>query len=254
MRNRKRIWCLLALVLVFVCSFGCGEGLRYEGEGFDTPEAAVACYMLGLKNLDFEQMLSAFAWETQAEHYSVETQLSWVKSYNPGAYPRMPAVNEFVKTANLEGIRIKEIRTIYNGLEKYIMGEDYPDGLAVPLTEEGAVEEFVASFDNGRLEKLAGMAEIQFFSPDMVTGGKFSLEMNKETFRKMTAAYGADEVVNVVAAAALEQGLVICMPTVARYGEKWYMVSLSSMMANILGIPTNSLALNYVEDLSELGL
>ncbi len=254
MRNRKRICCLLAVVLVFVCSFGFGEGLRYEGEGFDTPEAAVACYMEGLKNLDFEQMLSAYAWETQAEHYSVEALLSRLRVYSPATYPRMPVVNGFLKTANLEVLRATEVRTIYNGLETYIMGEDYPDGRMIPLMEEGTVDTFIQTFDNGRLEKLAGMAEIQFFNPDMVTGGKFSLEKIQEDFRKMMAHYGADEVVNVVAAAALEEGLVICMPTVARYGEKWYMVSLSSMTSSLLGIPMNNLALIYVNDLSELGL
>ena len=45
------------------------EGFRYEGEGFDTPEDAALYYLAGLKNQDFEQMLAAFAWETQADHF-----------------------------------------------------------------------------------------------------------------------------------------------------------------------------------------
>ena len=43
--------------------------IKYEGKGFGTPEEALTCYMEGLKNLDFEQMLIAFAWETQMAHY-----------------------------------------------------------------------------------------------------------------------------------------------------------------------------------------
>ena len=54
---------------------------KLEGPGFDTPEEALACYMEGLKNLDFEQMLSAFAWETQAEHYSIDMFFNRVKPH-----------------------------------------------------------------------------------------------------------------------------------------------------------------------------
>ena len=73
---KKRILCLFVLVLA--CVFAApasGEGIRYEGLGFDTPEEALTCYVEGIKELDFEKILSAFAWETQASHYSVKKQI-----------------------------------------------------------------------------------------------------------------------------------------------------------------------------------
>ena len=254
MKHLKAICWLLALAMVLGCSCAWGEEFRYEGDGFDTPEAAVSCYMEGLKNLDFEQMLSAYAWETQAEHYSVEANMSRMQAYSPAEYPRMPAVNDFLKTANLEALRYSEVRMIYNALEMYIMGENYTNGQTVALKEEGALEEFLKNFDNDRLEKLAGMSEVRFLSVDEVTGGRMEYERNQEYFKERTAQYGADETVNVVATADIDGGTVVCMPTVARYGEKWYMVSVSSMTALMLGTPMNNLALLLVEDMAEFGV
>ena len=46
------------------------ERMSYEGNGFDTPEAAVLFFLNGMKNLDFEQMLDAYAWETRVSRFS----------------------------------------------------------------------------------------------------------------------------------------------------------------------------------------
>lgn len=220
---------------------------RYEGEGFDTPEEAVTCYLNGLKNLDFEQMLGAYAWETQAAHYSVELYLERLKSYSPTYSVRIPPINDFLISANLHALRAQETRLIYNSLETFLLGEDAPQGMVIPLNEDGAVAEFLEKFDNGRLEKLSGLANIAFHSPDEVTEGRFSMERNQENFMKQTAVYGADEVVNLVATADLADGTLVCMPTVARYGGRWYMVSVSSMVSMMLGIDMNNQAFMFAE-------
>ena len=129
----------LTILLAAFCAFAeepaANPAIRYEGAGFDTPEDAVACYMNGLKNLDFEQMLSAYAWETLASHYSVEKFLQRIKAYIPTSYVRMPAANDFMVSATLHSLRAGEVRMIYNALEAYILGEDYPDGKTIPLQE-----------------------------------------------------------------------------------------------------------------------
>ena len=114
----------LTILLAAFCAFAeepaANTAIRYEGAGFDTPEDAVACYMNGLKNLDFEQMLSAYAWETLASHYSVEKFLQRIKAYIPTSYVRMPAANDFMVSATLHSLRAAEVRMIYNALEAYI--------------------------------------------------------------------------------------------------------------------------------------
>ena len=246
---KKFVSCLLVLVLLLTCTFAFAEDatIHYEGSGFDTAQDAVTCYMNGLKNLDFEQMLSAYAWETLASHYSVEAFTKRIRAYSPTASARMPSFNDFMVSANLNMLRANEIRMIYSALEAYIMGEEYHNGMTITLKEDSEVDAFLQKFDNGRLEQLSGMGEILFLTPDVVTDGKFSYEINQENFKKQTAQYGADEVVNIVALATVGQGILVCMPTVARYGDRWYMVSASSFTDMILGVAVNYQAFFYKE-------
>ena len=250
---KKLISCFLALaVLLGCCAFAeeeapAGNPIRYEGAGFDTPEDAVACYMNGLKNLDFEQMLSAYAWETQASHYDAKELIKYLKSYSPLSPGRMPSFNGFMQTANLHALRANETKAIYDALEVYLMGEEYHQGMTIALKDEEEAEAFLQKFDNGKLEQLSGMGEILFLPPDLVTDGTFSFEKNQENFATQTARDGADEVVNVVAAAPVGLGMLVCAPTVARYGDRWYMVSVSSVTQFLLSIETKRMAFFWTE-------
>ena len=210
---------------------------KYEGEGFDTPEEALTCYMEGLKNLNFEQMLSAFAWETQIEHYDFKGYFERLRAYQPSMRPRMPSVNEFMFSANVNSLRSYQTDLIYNSIEKYILGEDAPNGMPITFqkdSDEATV--FLKKFDNGNLEKLTQMSNIRFLSPDDVTDGKFSSGNNLDFFIRSTVVYGADEAVNLVGLADVGNETLYCCPTICRYGDRWYLVSVSSSTSNILGI------------------
>ena len=247
----------ITLLLTVLCAYAeepaANTAIRYEGPGFDTPEDAVTCYLNGLKNQDIEQMLSAFAWETQASHYAVDKSLRSIGVYSQSTAVRMPAINDFMVSANLHSLRALTVRMIYNALEAYILGDDCPNGDAVPMKDDADVEVFLKKFDNGQLEKLTEMSEITFLTPDFVTNNRFSSEKNKERLISMTEQYGADELVNVVATALIGKGIILCMPTVARYGDRWYIVSVSSVTSSLLGVDANRQAFIWLgEGLKEL--
>ncbi len=220
--------------------------IRYEGNGFATPEEALTCYMEGLKNLDFEQMMSAFAWETQMEHYDFKAFFERVGAYQPTMRPRMPSVNDFMFSANVNTLRASQTDMIYRSVETYILGEDSPYKATVGTivfekdSDDAAV--FLEKFENGRLEKLAGMTNIRFLTPDEITENRFSVGKNPENFIRQAAVYGADETVNLVGTADVGDETLYCWPTICRYGDKWYLVSVSSYTATILGISMNNQA------------
>ena len=118
---------------------------------------------------------------------------------------------------------------------------------AIVLREDSEFDAFKEKFNNGRLEKLAGLANIRFLTPDEITEGMFSHEKNQENYIIMNAMYGADETVDVPAVADLDGEILFCCPTVARYGDKWYLVSVSSMTNMIMGIATNRQAFAAAE-------
>ena len=217
--------------------------VRYEGEGFDTPEEALTCYMEGFRNLNFEQILSSFAWETQIAHYDFQAYFERMRIYQPVMRPRMPSVNDFMVLANVNVLRFNQADQIYRSLEAYILGSDSPvntaTGTIVFQKDSDDVAVFLKKFENGRLEKLTQMTNIRFLSPDDVTQGKFSNERNVENFKKQTAYYGAEEAVNIVGVADIGNETFFCCPTICRYGSKWYLVSTGSMTNNILGITSD---------------
>ena len=214
---------------------------KYEGDGFDTPEAALTCYMEGIKNLSFEQMLSAFAWETQIEHFDFKAYFERSRMYSPSMRPRMPSENDFMLSADVNITRFHQTSLIYRSLEQYILGDDSPykqeSGMVNFRKDSEDVAVFLQKFGNGRLEKLTQMSNIRFLSPDDFTNGKFSAEKNQEAFIEQTACYGADEAVNLIGVADVGDETLFCCPTICRYGDKWYLVSVSSMAVNLLGLP-----------------
>ena len=246
---KKAISLVLALVLILGCTCAFAEGdeqvctantMKYEGEGFATPEEALTCYMEGLKNLDFDQMMSAFAWETQMEHYDLRVFLERIGAYQATMRPRMPSVNDFMFSANVNVLRFYQADLIYRSIEAYILGEDDPakaaTGSVTFQKDSDDVEVFLKKFENGRLEKLAQMTNIRFLMPDAVTDNKFSSGPNPENFIRQTACYGADETVNLVGVADVGDETLYCCPTICRYGDRWYLVSVSSFTGMILGV------------------
>ena len=212
---------------------------KYEGDGFATPEEALTCYMEGLKNLDFEQMLSAFAWETQMEHFDFRKYFERIRAYQSVMLPRMPSINDFMFSANVNVLRYNQANAIYRSLEQYILADvpEIAEGMIISFRKDtDDVDVFLRKFENGRLEKLSGMTNVRFLSPDLVTGNRFSSEPNQKSFVQQTAYYGADEAVNLVGAADLGDETLFCCPTICRYGDRWYLVSVSSMVSAFLGI------------------
>ena len=213
--------------------------VHLEGDGFDTPEEAVAFYLEGIKKLDYNQILGAFAWETQAAHFSIETKIKRLQSYQLSMKPRMPAENDFMRSALLYSLLSYQTDSIYNAIELFCLQENHPNTASlynVSLKDDAEYDVFMSSFSNDRIQQLAKMDNIRFLTPDEVTDNMFSNERNQENYLKFNAMYDADETVDVPATADIGDGFIFCCPTVARYGDKWYLVSVHSFTSMIIGL------------------
>ena len=245
--------CALLLLSTFSPSFSISESkdiapssssptnasvIRYEGPGFDTPEDAVLYYLAGLKNLDIEQMLGAFAWETQAARFDFRYSVIRHKGAEHDMVPSMPSSDSFLLSANVERLRGYQIESIYFALEYYFLGENHylnTPYWMIQIKEESEADDYLKLFDPAKIQTLTGMTNIRFYSPDDLTGGKFSLPKVHASFEKMNAKYGADEVVNLIAVADIGDEVLAVAPTVGRYGNKWYLLTLDSQVNIMLG-------------------
>ena len=227
---------------------GAEDTFRYEGPGFDTPEDAVLYYLAGLKNLDIQQMLGAFAWETLAANYSYRDALIYQRGIDPTVIPSMPFSGDFMTAANLEAIRERAVQYIYLALEICMLGDNhwmFTTTYSTRLPEDTDADTYLELFDPEILHKLAEMNNVRFYDPDDITGGRFSMNVasenpkRQESYQRNIGRYGADEIQYRVAAADVGDDVLYVMPTIARYGDRWYLVSYSGIIPMILGIDVN---------------
>ena len=274
----KKLLCLLlcGLLLLSSCSAQSGDSTdkgktapaadaapaaeesnaRYEGGGFATPEDAVLAYLAGLKNLDIGRMLSAYAWETQAEHYSFRDFILRAKGIDSTYVPGMPFTSGLLVSANLEQMRQMQVTAIYQALEVYLLRENHMSNTntySIKFENDAEIEAYFRLFsDSGRLQSLAAMDNIRFYSSDDVTGFNEKPEAGQERLRelyeKQTRQYGADEVRDIVVLFDAGKETLYAAPTAARYGEKWYLVNVSSFTSGMFGISVNEQAFCLVPD------
>ena len=118
----------------------------------------------------------------------------------------------------------------------FLAGYEEFGGTRVILTEDGAVEAFLAGLaENDAAARWQEMEVVEFVEPAELSD-MYLNESNQQNIAKQVASYGCDELVSV--AVKLDIGgeeWYQCM-NVARYGEKWYNLSLSGNIGNLLGL------------------
>ena len=228
-----------------------GRKIRYETEGFPSPQGAVTWYLNGLKNGDVQQMMRAFAWETQAERYSLKEYALYMRAISISSPVRMPGVNAFMTDMNMGALRYQQLRKIYNAIRCYILNDeegarDLLGGYMLNLPDEESADGFIRMFDNGRAEKLAKMDNIRLIDPALLVPGYNDerIQQRLETNRRI---YGADEIMETLVAAELDGETLFCNPVLARYGDSWYMVAAGGITFAYLNVEVNRQAFFTLE-------
>ncbi len=216
--------------------------VRMEGPGFDTPEEAVTHYLEGLRDLDMEKMLGAFAWETWEEHFDLRARILWLASYNPTTFTAfgMPDPDNALGSVNIHLYRAYTATQIFRSILAYMVDYDQ-DLLTKAITinrtdPDTDIDELYGHFGAGKAGSFSTLSNIRFVSLDEVTG-HYSNEQNQRSRERMYGPYGADECITT--AALFDMGGQACFfsAVTARYGDRWYIVNLSSHLDGILGLP-----------------
>ena len=225
--------------------------IRYEGDGFSTPEEAVTEYLNGLKNADVKQMLRAFAWETLADRCDPDAYLAYMRVFYPLRYP-LPKFDTFSAQIDMHYLRGQQIAYIYRSFVQYLLPENYlvdhesakGSGIIGILKDEelDTLIQYFNDHERVKVDALHQLDHIRFITPDQATGGSFS-DVTPEFYAGQTVLYGADEVRDMVAVADIGEEHVLVAPVVARYGDRWYLVDLNSVTRLLM-----KLDMNYLND------
>ena len=147
------------------------ERISYEGNGFATPEDAVLFFLDGLKNLDLEQMLDAYTWETRASRFDAREYLLWNKTFNDNMI-WLPAYYDGITRLNMEAMRESEAGTIRRSIAVWLYS-DIPGNYPLALRTEEDIRAFHEKYDGKKLELLKDMKNIRFLTVNDITGAEY---------------------------------------------------------------------------------
>ena len=234
---KKLLICLLALLLAAFPALGEGTGTgAIEGPGFDSPEEAVTAYLEALKKGDVEGMLATFAIETYVAEMDAQADLERMGVFQPSYGMRLPLGGDYQRQVAV-AVRYGQLaESLASQWMLYSWPEGYAvfDGASVALNEDGDAEAFLAGLAEGDAAALwQEMEVVGFVEPERMST---QYSDGSQSRARQAASYGCDEIVSVVAKLDIGgEEWYQCMD-VARYGEKWYNLSLCGNIGTLLGL------------------
>ena len=185
---------------------------KLEGDGFEFPEDALKAYIEGLRDGDFNRVISAFAIESYVENFNFEAYLNMGFYSHSLASP--PKANEFVASLNVETRRgevAKEILLIY-----FLLCDPGFDHNRFPATrDEVQASEFVNQLNKSLNKSFQTIKFIEFAHPT---------EANPRMLEPLTKARGAEQLIDrATAVINLGENEFILDCGVVKYGGKWFL-------------------------------
>ena len=232
---------LIALVLLFTgvlpiaAPAPTAEPARLQGEGYDTPEAALQAYLDFLRQGDLDGMLSVFALESHASQMDFAASIEY-SPYNltTGNYSSgpLPPVSDTARAFNLEGFRSAAARDLYQQYLYFMLrGTEYLNSsyqyFPSSKTETAEREALAAALD-----REVSFSELQFLG--FVESEPYFTDRQAESFRRyqtrQLAAAGAEELRELSAEIRLDGEDFVLFFTLARYEGRWYILNLGNYL------------------------
>ena len=222
---------------------------------FATPEEAALRYLQGLRERDLDMMLSATDWETLESHRTLENTIARMKSYSIAYTPCLPRDGGLLSALNAEQFRATTASMIRRAVLNYLVsgpeGENTLSSAAtgyVVTVDEADIGDFIAQFDLSRLDALAGLSDMEFIAPEIITD-KYLLDGNQKNVERTRIFYGADELRDLCVTFMIGGRQYAFCPGFARYGDVWTMYAPGGILAAMLGISMDRQAFAAVDEL-----
>jgi hypothetical protein len=195
-----------------------------------TPEGAIAGYIEGVAEQDFDAVLATTSVEKASEGYDLVAAVSRLRALTsrmpaPSSSPFLVAINKADFTAQIAS----QLKFLAYGL---MTKSEIIEGKTVQMEAEGATD-FVSVIRADRLDSLE-LVKVDIPKPSLLNGERYQVNAGK-----IAAMYGADTSTERVALVSFE-GLNFAVGfTLLRYEEEWFVLYQNSSIAGLspLGVP-----------------
>lgn len=208
---------LVVLLLVFLCM------VSVSASAYDTPQAVAEAFTVAISSNDFETALDLYGFETRAAEYDFVQMLNRLKVYMPSLDMPAPSYEAYAPL-NAAVARGRSASYLYYFAISFLTAEDY-----VSAPYSGFDEQWPAAFaESVDPAQLHGLTLISLLDPPLADD-----ERTIADFTTQAAAYGAAEKIEKIAVYTLDGRIFIGGFSFLRYGENWYIASLSSVLAGM---------------------
>ena len=195
-------------------------------------------------------MLATFAIETYVENVDAQASLWRVRAFMPGN-SALPLGGDH----QLQMAAAKRYAELANTLYYQWLALSWPEGYgefgaqAVTFQAEAEVEAFRAALAANDVAPLLETLELMDFVAPAELIEVYLSPNNLKNLAQQAAAYGCDELADVVARLSVGgEEWYQCMD-VARYGEKWYNITFDSNIGILLGMSSYAAGLAPASEL-----
>ena len=236
-------WIAMLLAMLMLVPAACAEG-RYEGEGFDSAEAAVQAYVEAFNAGDVQAMLSTFAIETYVERTDRLASIGRMTIFSTNNYDTYPMPNDYMRQLLIVD-RVGGLARYMTGqYMMYIWPEEgygrYDDGAPLPLRGDEEASAFLSAFDDAAASDWTGKIAFNGFASleDLDSGLKeiMTRESTLKNISLLVAGRGCDEMANLIASLTVDGKDGFLFMECSRYGDRWYNTSLGGILATVVGM------------------
>ena len=227
---------VFVLILALFVQTGLAE--RYEFDGAADAEGAVRAYVEAFAAGDLAGMLSNFAIESYADNFDLKAQIARLQSCMLAQQMHSLGEGEFFRAANVETRRSK----VYEGIWRQVMSLCAPE-MDITIREiftgeEGSaqIDAFLAQIAEAEAKFARMQPEIVGFEDPMEVNEYIASERMQQNLSAFATICGGDEIRPMVARLQMGGTEYLLLCDAVRYGEKWYLHSLSGTLGNLMGV------------------
>ena len=235
----------LLLMSVLQMRGSLGKTVKFEGEGYDTPEEAVTAYAEYLKAGDFDGIVSTFAVESYKDNFNVEKFYDRIRVFSPAM---SNSGTQFVMLGNES-----DLTTAVNieNRKAYISANVFRQS-TIPMIEQVEDEELYACFTGGATYVISDDDELDILMDFLNSSPEFEdMEIGKilkasdfnsnyktglkEYIKGKEKAWCGD-IENVSMKLEIDGEDYVLFMTCVRYDDKWYIAEFGNYYSLAAGI------------------
>ena len=243
----KRLICaLLCLALVLAPVSALAEEWKYEGYGFDNPEAAVQAYIEAFNAGDVQRMLSTFAIETVTANTDPVASAKRQSAFVSGTVSSFPMIDDYTRALAVQK-RVSEITALLaHQFLRYAMPEAYGvyDGAIIPFKDDAdaKIEGLYSAFDQSVFKDWFGQIEVvEVITPEGFPSDlseKYRSESIQSSIEKVKTVCGCEDITDCIAHIRIMGEDYLQFMQCCRYDGKWYNYSMYGTAAIVAGLET----------------